>query len=71
MSFIYSEFGKIQDGPRLKSFYDKIAVSILKTKLYLLTLYKNKTNVIVMRTGMVIKDSFVSLICYYVVIVQK
>ena len=44
----------------------EIAVSILKTKLCFLTLYKNNTNVLVMRTGMVIKAIFVF---YHAVIV--
>ena len=46
-------------------------MSILKPELYLLTLNENNTNGILMRTGMNIKDSVLSPIFYYTVIVQK
>ena len=39
-SYSYSELRKIQDGRQRKSFFDKIKMSILKTELYLLALYK-------------------------------
>ena len=42
VSFFYIELGKIQDGRWWKSFYDIIKMPILKTKFYLLALYKNK-----------------------------
>ena len=67
-SILYGELGQIQDGRRQKSFYAKITMSmILKTKLYLLSLYKNKKiygNEVILLLVMVIKDSFISLIMY-------
>ena len=55
-SFLYGEFGKIKDGRRRRSFHDRITMSILKTKLYLLALNKNKINVLVLKIGMTIKN---------------
>ena len=56
---------KIQDGSQKKLLYDRIAMSILKNKFYLLPFHTNNKNVIVIRTGMVIQVRFVSVIFYF------
>ena len=70
LNSLWHPYKKIRENSRClrcKSFYDKIAVSMLKTKIYLLTLHENNTNVMIMMTGIVIKNSSVF---YYAVIVR-
>ena len=54
----------MQDGRQRKSFYGKIAVSILKTKLYLLTLYKYKKWHSNEDRYMVLKDNLLLFFCF-------